>query len=152
MPNTSPNPSGRSITDSTVQINNNSDTAENKTIATAFINAVINSTVDTSPETINTYFHDDFLQHNPNAGDDTQSLLEALQNGTIDFSSFQTLHKVIAENGRVLTMIEGTQFGIHSAFYQLFRPQDSKIIEQWNIVQNVPEQPLHNNIMFNFDQ
>ena len=150
--NTLPNPSGRTLTDGSIEVKDMEKTSENKKNISEFITK---ATQATKPEDlgllINTYFNPEFKQHNPGAGDGINGMFEGFQNGGLGFS-FTKLHQVFGEGNFVLTVSEGTNFGKPSAFYDLFRLEDGKIIEHWDIIQDIPENSANANTMFNFPQ
>ena len=51
------------------------------------------------------------------------------------------LNKVVGEGNFVLTVSEG-KFGKgdHVAYYDLFRVEEGKIVEHWDIIQTIPAQ------------
>ena len=150
--NTPPNPSGRTLTDGSTEVVDIEKTGENKKIIGEFITK---ATQATKPEDlgllINTYFNPEFKQHNPGAGDGINGMFEGFQNGGLGFS-FTKLHQVFGEGNFILTVSEGTNFGTPSAFYDLFRLEDGKIVEHWDIIQDIPENSANANTMFNFPQ
>ena len=64
---------------------------------------------------------------------------------------FTKQHKVIGEGNFVLSISEVTHKWIPSVFYDLVRFEDGKIIEHWDVIQNIPNANLANdNTMFQF--
>jgi len=65
---------------------------------------------------------------------------------------YTKIHKVLGEGNFVLTVSEGEwNGGKKHAFYDLFRMQGGKIIEHWDVIQEIPTENLaNNNGMFNF--
>ncbi|MEL6226695.1 MAG: hypothetical protein AAFR01_06695, partial [Pseudomonadota bacterium] len=59
-----------------------------------------------------------------------------------------TLHRVVGEGNFVLTQAEGTWSGKSVAIYDLFRVADSKIVEHWDVIQEIPSEMAHTNGMF----
>ena len=51
---------------------------------------------------------------------------------------YDTIHKVIGQGDFVLTMSEGQFGGKHVAFYDLFRVENRKIVEHWDVIQDIP--------------
>jgi predicted SnoaL-like aldol condensation-catalyzing enzyme len=58
---------------------------------------------------------------------------------------YNTIHKVIGEGNFVLTVSEGTWNGTSNAFYDLFRMENGKAVEHWDVIQPVPTTGLANN-------
>ncbi len=54
---------------------------------------------------------------------------------------YDKIHKVLGEGKFVLTVSEG-KFGKgdHVAYYDLFRVEDGKIVEHWDIIETIPPQ------------
>jgi predicted SnoaL-like aldol condensation-catalyzing enzyme len=57
---------------------------------------------------------------------------------------YNTIHKVIGEGNFVLTISEGTWNGTSNAFYDLFRMENGKAVEHWDVIQPVPTEGLAN--------
>ncbi len=53
---------------------------------------------------------------------------------------YDTLHRVIGEGNFVLAMSEGELAGEPTAFYDLFRVEDGKVVEHWDVIQTIPPQ------------
>ena len=47
-------------------------------------------------------------------------------------------HIILGEGNFVLTVSEGEFMGNHSAFYDLFRVENSKIVEHWDAIETIP--------------
>jgi predicted SnoaL-like aldol condensation-catalyzing enzyme len=80
---------------------------------------------------------DKLVQHNPLRSDNSS-----------DPVAYVKLHRIIAEGNFVFAQSEGTVRGQPHAFLQLFRVQDGKIVEHWDVATPVPEQPPHGNGVF----
>ncbi|MFT6270504.1 MAG: putative SnoaL-like aldol condensation-catalyzing enzyme [Alphaproteobacteria bacterium] len=48
------------------------------------------------------------------------------------------LHRVLAQDNFVLSIGEGFWDGEHSAFYDLFRVDDNKLVEHWDTIEQIP--------------
>ena len=87
---------------------------------------------------------DRLLQHDPHIPDGASSvpaafaLLEAA--GTP--MTYRALHRVVAEGNFVFTQSEGDCVGKPHAFSSLFRVENGKIAEHWDVVAELPE-PEH---------
>lgn len=136
---TPPNPSGRTQLDGTTTISDKEKTAINKTLIKNFVVDVLK---DGKAEKITNYVSTEkYLQHNSAIGDGLDGLGAALQyfaeNGLV--LEYDKVHKVLGEGNFVLTISEG-KFGQgdHVAYYDLFRLEAGKIVEHWDIIQNIP--------------
>ena len=83
-----------------------------------------------------------YHQHNPSIDDGLDGLSKALESMAKQGlpMEYHTLHKVIGEGNFVLTLSEGQFAGKHVAFYDLFRVESGKIVEHWDVIQDIPPQ------------
>ena len=58
------------------------------------------------------------------------------------------VHMVVAEGDFVFTASEGTLGGTPTAFYDLFRVADGKIVEHWDVIAEIPADMAHDNGKF----
>ena len=99
---------------------------------------------------ITTYIGKRYHQHNPAIADGLEGLgafLKHLQKQKISFS-YKKMHNIVAEGNFVLTQSEGEIGGKPKAFFDLFLVREGKIVEYWDVIQDIPEQMPHNNGMF----
>jgi predicted SnoaL-like aldol condensation-catalyzing enzyme len=54
-----------------------------------------------------------------------------------DRFDYQRVHRVLAEGNFVLSVSEGAFGGVHSAFYDLFRVADEKLVEHWDTTEKI---------------
>ena len=147
-PLTTQNPSGHSQTDGPTEVADRTKTAENKNLVAQFAETVlVGGKFDRAPDFIST---ERFTQHNSHIGDGLDSLKEAFaamaaRGQTVQYD---TVHQIIADGNFVLTISEGQFAGRHSAFYDLFRVKDSKIVEHWDVVSENPGKSANNNGKF----
>ncbi len=90
----------------------------------------------------NFFNENDFVQHSLNAGTDIAGLKGFVQGvlgqGTPFYNSIDFIH---VQGNFALTMSEGfpdQNTGAVSAFYDLFRLENGKIVEHWDVVQAIP--------------
>ncbi len=146
------NPSGHSQTDGTNTVTDLDKTETNKTIVENFVNDIL---VNGKMEKISNYFNgDNYIQHNPNIADGLSGLgqaLEAMAKQGIKME-IVTVHKVLGEGNFVLTVSEGKFAGQPTSYYDLFRVEDGKIAEHWDVMETIaPEADRKNtNGKFNF--
>ena len=61
-------------------------------------------------------------------------------------------HAIFGEGNYVMSVSEGIENNIKMAYYDLFRLEDSNVVEHWPIYQEIPSENLANdNTMFGFD-
>ncbi len=139
--------SGRTMLDGTTEITDRKKTAENRTLVTNFVTDIL---VNGEGGKITNYIGDTYLQHNPNIADGLDGLdkfLGYLKENKISFS-YKKIHNVVAEGNFVFTQSEGVIGGKANAFYDLFRVEGGKIVEHWDVIQEIPTQMPHGNGMF----
>ena len=132
-----PNGSGRTMVDGPTEAVDLDRTEGNRDLVRLFVEAVlINGDLDKIPD-----FVDDetYAEHNPRLGDGVsvlRSALEAEKEGRrrIDY---HRIHRVLAEGSFVLCVSEGEYDGIHSAFYDLFRVAEGKLVEHWDTTEKI---------------
>lgn len=131
-----PNPSGRSMVDGPTQIVDLDKTQANKELVRGFVDAVL---VRGDMSELPSFFGPTYHQHNPAIADGLDGLGAALQamaeQGVT--MKYDTVHAVFGEGNFVLTISEGEFGGAHTAFYDLFRVEDGKIVEHWDVIQTV---------------
>jgi len=140
--------SGRSMTDGPTAVTDLSKTAENKALVQAFIADVL---LGGAPERINDYISAlTYLQHNPMVADGLEGLGKALaaMAEAGQAMRYTKTHLVVAEGNFVFTASEGAIGDTPTAFFDLFRVADGKIVEHWDTVSRIPAEMPHNNGKF----
>lgn len=135
-----PNPSGRTQFDGPTEVTDIDQTNANKKVVTDFIENVL---LGHQMDKLTTYINPEkYHQHNPAVADGLDGFGQAMkyfaENGLV--MEYTKLHKVLGSGNFVLSMSEG-KFGKgeHTAFYDLFRLEDGKIVEHWDVIQAIPE-------------
>ncbi len=132
--------SGRSMIDGPTEVTDLDRTEANKALVRGLVEDVL---MGKAPERVTDYISTEgYAQHNPNAADDLEGLnawLSGLAEQGISFR-YDTLHQVIGEGNFVLAMSEGEFAGAPTAFYDLFRVEDGKVVEHWDVLQTIPPQ------------
>lgn len=142
------NPSGRTQVDGPTEVADLDETAANKALVAAFIEAVlIGGKVDQAARFIDPTT---YRQHNAAIADGLDGLgaaLTAMANQGVTMK-YDTLHLVVAEGNFVFTMSEGKLGGKPTAFFDLFRVEAGKLMEHWDIISDIPEKMAHQNGKF----
>jgi predicted SnoaL-like aldol condensation-catalyzing enzyme len=144
--------SGRTQTDGPTTVEDLDKTEANKALAVSLIEDVL---MGKNPSKISEYISaEQYDQHNPQIKDGLNGIVEAVEYLTSQNNMFKytKIHKVLGEGNFVLTVSEGEwNGGKQHAFYDLFRMKDGKIVEHWDVIQQIPTEGLaHNNGMFGF--
>lgn len=151
MPNTPPNPSGRTLLDGPSVIKDLASTDANKQLVQKLVDDVL---FGKNPANITNYISQEtYHQHNPQIRDGLDGLQEAFQYlmANNDMFQYTKSHKVIGEGNFVLTINEGIWRKKGHVFYDLFRVENSKVVEHWDVIQEIPTENLANdNGMFGF--
>ena len=144
--------SGRSQTDGPTEVTDLDKTEENKALAKALVEDVL---MGKAPEKITEYISTEmYHQHNPQIKDGLEGISEAIEYLVSQNNMFQytKIHKVLGEGNFALTISEGNWNGTNNVFYDLFRMENGKIVEHWDVIQAIPTEGLaHENGMFGFE-
>ncbi len=140
-----PNPSGNTMIDGAIEIKDHDKTEINKLFVRSFVEDIL---VHGRMENLQGYFDgDNYIQHNPNIPDQLSGLrssLEELDKQGIVFK-YDKIHKVLGEGNFVLVLSEGYLGKDHISFYDLFRVENGKIAEHWDVVEKIaPRQTWKN--------
>lgn len=135
-----PNPSGHTQTDGTMEIKDLDKTEENRELVKNFLYDVMQgNNLDKTPE----YFNgDEYIQHNTAIADGVSGLneaLAALAEQGIQMIYDQT-HMVLAQGNYVLAVSEGTYGGEHTSYYDLWRIENGKIAEHWDVMETIADE------------
>jgi predicted SnoaL-like aldol condensation-catalyzing enzyme len=134
---------GNTMIDGPTNITNLSETEANKALAVSIIQDVL---MGQNPDNIVNYIAEDYIQHNPGIDNGLAGIQAAVEYLISIDNMFQynTIHKVIGEGNFVLTISEGTWNDTSNAFYDLFRIENGKAVEHWDVIQPVPTEGLAN--------
>ncbi|MCS5422847.1 MULTISPECIES: nuclear transport factor 2 family protein [Psychrilyobacter] len=132
-----PNPSGHTQLDGATEVTDLDKTEENKTLVKGFIEDVL---MGKNPAKITDYISTEkYIQHNTDIADGLDGLgaaLQAMAEAGITMVYTEN-HKILGEGNFVLSMSEGKFAGVHVAFYDLFRVENGKIVEHWDVIQEI---------------
>lgn len=133
----SPNPSGHSQIDGPTSVVDVEKTIENKALVADFVDAIL---VKGQYDKLAQYFDgDNYIQHNSMIADGLSGLSQALASMAEQGITMQytTNHKVLGEGNFVLAISEGSFGGEATSYYDLFRIQDGKIAEHWDVMETL---------------
>ncbi|GAA6207244.1 nuclear transport factor 2 family protein [Cognatishimia sp. WU-CL00825] len=137
--------SGRSMVDGATEITDLDKTAENKALVTAFVTDVLHGK---APDKITDYISaTHYHQHNPNVADGLEGLgafIGYLTKNNIAFAYTDT-PIIVAQGNFVFTASEGVFGDAPTAFFDLFRVENGKIVEHWDTISEIPSEMAHEN-------
>lgn len=140
-----PNPSGHTQTDGSMAITDLDKTEENRKLVECFLYDVMQGN---HPEKTPEYFDGDtYIQHNTGIADGLSGLgtaLAALAEQGIQMI-YTTVHQVLAQGNIVLAVSEGTFGGAPTAYYDLWRVENGKISEHWDVMETISEKSTWQN-------
>lgn len=121
----------------------------NKSVVRDFYNLALN--LKKPEEAVAKYVGSTYRQHNPMAGDGADLFIAFVRGFVKTFPSLRfDFRRLVAEGDLVV---------VHShlvrkpddrgmAVMDIFRLEKGKIVEHWDVLQEVPESPVNNNTMF----
>lgn len=134
------NPSGRSQLDGTTVVKDLDKTDDNKELVANFVDDIL---VNGKMDLIGSYFDgDNYLQHNTQVADQVSGLGAALASMAENdiFMIYEKNHMIIGQGNFVLSVSEGTFAGEKVSYFDLFRVEDGKIAEHWDVIENIPSE------------
>lgn len=138
-PLATPNLSGHTQIDGPVKAEDLDKTEANRQLVKNFLYDVMEGH---NPEKTADYFDgDSYIQHNISMADGLSGLgaaLKELADQGIQMV-YDKVHQVLADGNLVLAVSEGTFGGKPTAYYDLWRVQNGKIVEHWDIMDTIPE-------------
>lgn len=140
--------SGRSMVDGPTDVIDIDKTAANKALVEGFVHDILQGA---NPEKITEYISTEtYYQHNPLVGDGLDGLGAALA-AMAEAGQAMTYAKtplVVAEGNFVFTASEGKLGDTPTAFFDLFRVENGKIVEHWDTISEIPTEMAHENGKF----
>ena len=135
-----PNPSGHTMTDGPTEAADLDKTEANKKLVATFVDDIL---VNGRMDKLADYIDDArYTQHNPQIGDGLSGLAAAFK-AMADAGltvKYDKVHRVLGKGNFVLTVSEGVFGGKHTAFYDMFRVDNGKIVEHWDTLEAIPAQ------------
>ena len=132
-----PNPSGHTQLDGPTQAEDLDKTAKNKALVADFVKSILeNGQMDKLGQFID---GDNYTQHNTDIADGLSGLGAALEAMAAQGISmvYTTVHKVLGQGNFVLTISEGSFADTPTSFYDLFRVENGKIVEHWDVIETI---------------
>jgi predicted SnoaL-like aldol condensation-catalyzing enzyme len=120
----------------------------NKRVATEFYDAAINRKDFTAASR---YLGSHYTQHNPTAADGAEGLRAFIDFLKTRFPNQRgEIKRVIAEGDLVVLHVHSTRGDDTPgrAIVDIFRVENGKVVEHWDVIQDVPAQPANANGMF----
>ncbi len=140
-----PNPSGHTQIDGAMDVTDLDKTEANRQLVKDFLYDVMQGN---RPEKTADYFEGDiYIQHNTGIADGLSGLgtaLAALAEQGIQMI-YDTVHQVLAQGNFVLAVSEGTFGGAPTSYYDLWRVEDGKIAEHWDVMETIAERETWQN-------
>ena len=134
------NPSGRTEFDGSTEFTDLDKTEENKTLVRGFVTDVLKGE---HPEKLTEYFDaNKYIQHNPAIADNLDGLgaaLAAMAEQGIKMEYF-TIHRIFGCGNFVLAVSEGAFAGKPTSYYDLFRVENGKIAEHWDVMETIAQE------------
>lgn len=139
------NPSGHTQIDGEREIKDLDKTEANRELIKNFLYDVMQGN---NPEKTPDYFEGDtYIQHNTGIADGLSGLgtsLEALKKQGIQMI-YDEVHQVLAQGNFVLAVSEGTFGGTPTSYYDLWRVENGKIIEHWDVMETIAKKETWQN-------
>lgn len=140
-----PNPSDRTQIDGTMELKDLDKTEVNRELVKNFLYDVMQGN---HPEKTPDYFDGDtYIQHNTGIADGLSGLgaaLAALAKQDIQMI-YTTVHQVLAQGNFVLAVSEGTFGGAPTSYYDLWRVENGKIAEHWDVMETIADKATWQN-------
>ena len=136
---------GHTQTDGTMEITDLDKTEENRKLVEDFLCDVMQgNNLDKTPD----YFDGDtYIQHNTGIADGVSGLNAALGAMAEQGISmvYDEVHMVLAQGNFVLAVSEGTFGGEPTSYYDLWRVENGKIAEHWDVMETIADQSTWQN-------
>lgn len=133
------NPSGRTQIDGSMEVTDLDKTEESRELVKQFLYDVMQGN---HAEKTADYFNGDvYLQHNTGIADGVSGLgaaLMALSEQGISMI-YDQVHMVLAQGNFVLAVSEGTFGGAPTSYYDLWRVEDGRIAEHWDVMETIAD-------------
>lgn len=139
-----PNPSGRTQLDGPAELTDLDKTETNKSVMREYFNDVV---LGGQADKVAQYRSGDFHQHNCD-GEDGKSGFQATRGPFAKpgfVFKYTKVHRVLGQGNFVLVMSEGLFDAQSTAFYDLYRLENGKQVEHWDVLEAIPPSNLWKN-------
>ncbi|PEQ32298.1 nuclear transport factor 2 family protein [Bacillus thuringiensis] len=123
-------------------------TEKNKKIVVDFYNEVFNKhNIDIIPK----YVGEDYKQHNPFVADGRKAFMDFFKQDFVkNPNSSAEIKRVVAEGDTVALHVHSRANSQDKgvAIVDVFRIKDGKIVEHWDVIQEIPNEAVNDNTMF----
>jgi predicted SnoaL-like aldol condensation-catalyzing enzyme len=133
-----PSPSGHTMIDGPTKPTDLDKTEANKAMMKAYMDDIV---FNRRREKFPVYFDgNNYIQHNPWVADQLSGLAAGLQALAKEGHAvkYDRVHKILGEGSFVLVVAEGSFGEQPTAYYDLFRIENGKIAEHWDILEAIP--------------
>jgi predicted SnoaL-like aldol condensation-catalyzing enzyme len=130
--------SSHSMTNGPTEITDLDKTEVNKTMLKELVEDVF---IGGKNDKMSSFFDvDNYIQHNPKFADGLSGLLKGLEEMAKEDTpmEFTENHMILGEGNFVLSVSEGNWNGEHVSFYDLFRIENGKFVEHWDVIEPIP--------------
>ena len=135
---TEPNPSGHTQIDGTMEVTDLDKTEENRELVKNFLYDVMQGN---NPDKTADYFDGDtYIQHNTAIADGVSGL-----NAALTALAEQGIQMIYDETHLILAQGNGTYGGAPTSYYDLWRVEDGKIAEHWDVMETIADQSTWQN-------
>ena len=133
------NPSGHTQTDGPAEATDLGRTEANKALCEQFVKDVL---MGQNTAALASYFAGDtYIQHNVHIADGLSGLgtaLTAMAKAGVEMK-YDKIHMILGQGNFVLAVSEGTFGGAPTSYYDLWRVENGKIAEHWDVMETIPE-------------
>ena len=140
-----PNPSGHTQIDNVAPVKDLDKTEANRELVKNFLYDVMQGN---NPQKTPEYFDGDkYIQHNTGIADGLSGLgaaLASLAEAGIQMI-YTTVYQVLAQGDYVLAISEGTFGGAPTSYYDLWRVENGKIAEHWDVMETIADKETWQN-------
>ena len=139
------NPSNHTQIDGTLSVDSKADKEATRAVVKNFVNDVLHGK---APEKTASYFDgDNYIQHNTGIADGLSGLGAALSAMAEKGLSmvYDKTYMVLAQGNYALAVSEGSFGGVPTSYYDLFRVENGKIAEHWDVMETIADKSTWQN-------